>query len=165
MPQELRDKLRTSLERCFSGRRCLVETDTRQRTESNDYAFDVIHFSWYNRYVTKVCYTSLNDGLIIIGLFSCYQGLTAPTDVHPLLIGKADGSKMNYTQFTPYQAEAFQRHQDVYAAMERSFSDVFEWVEEEVRSCQVDYDHVYLNIPVCSSRNHSPSRWPCFRHP
>lgn len=62
------------------------------------------------------------------------QGTAVPSNVHPLMIGKEDGSRMNYTQLTPYQARDFRQHEDVYAAIERSFAGLFEWVEEEV--CQ-----------------------------
>ncbi|EPS92782.1 hypothetical protein FOMPIDRAFT_24283, partial [Fomitopsis schrenkii] len=76
-------------------------------------SFQVLHFSWYNRHATK--------------------GTAVPSNVHPLMIGKEDGSRMNYTQLTPYQARDFRQHEDVYAAIERSFTGLFEWVEEELQ--------------------------------
>lgn len=52
MPAALRERLTDCLLASFGGRQSLIPTDSAQAGE--DYQFQVLYFSWYNRHCTRV---------------------------------------------------------------------------------------------------------------
>ncbi|KAI0055819.1 hypothetical protein BV25DRAFT_1832844 [Artomyces pyxidatus] len=83
-----------------------MPADSAQAGE--DYQFQVLYFSWYNRH--------------------CTRGDDAPTDVSPLELVNSAASRMNHTQFTPYTSREMREQEELYTTTKMVFNDIFEWV-------------------------------------
>ena len=55
-----------------------------------------------------------------------------PEEAHPLLVGKADNTRMNYSQLLPYQSSDTRKYQDIYDNMQTVLESVFEFMAEQV---------------------------------
>ena len=77
MPQHLRSLLFPLLMGCFEDQWLFkVQAPNMDENDSAAPPFDCLHFSWYNKYTTKVCYTSV--GAHTTYSHSGLQGTFAP---------------------------------------------------------------------------------------
>ena len=60
------------------------------------------------------------------------KGYDVPSNAHPMMMGKEDGSRTNYSQLLPYTSKDVRDYDGVYQDLHTAFRDVFEWIAEQV---------------------------------
>lgn len=130
MPQHLRSLLFPLLMGCFEDQRPFkVRAPDTDENDSAAPPFDCLHFSWYNRYTTKVCYTSV--GAHTTYSHSGLQGTFAPSDNHPYEL-RFGNARTNIWQMLPYASKDMAEYGQLFDRLVLAFQEVFMWIENVV---------------------------------
>lgn len=62
-----------------------------------------------------------------------------PADIHPLHLGKVDGTKVNHHQMIPYPSEDLRDLPDVYLNIKTLFAPVLEYISAQVSGVLILY--------------------------
>lgn len=60
------------------------------------------------------------------------QGDEAPSDIHPYWLQREDGTRVNYSQLTPYLSAEAREHWDALHNLHVIFADLFQHIDKEV---------------------------------
>ncbi|KAJ7245070.1 hypothetical protein C8J57DRAFT_1680036 [Mycena rebaudengoi] len=103
----------------------LVDTDSR----AEDYTFEAIHFSVYNRYaedLSVLLYYELN------GTDLKLQGSKAPKDAHPDYVVREKVTQVNHSQRLPHPLEQMVREPVAYDLLKRNLADIVSFLAENI---------------------------------
>ncbi|KAH9912434.1 uncharacterized protein B0H18DRAFT_853002, partial [Fomitopsis serialis] len=100
----------------------------------SDSTFEAIHFSWYNRH--------------------CTQGHSAPNDIPPSLLRRANCTRTNHRQFIPYVSKDMEDHQAIYQALKNAFADMFSWIDDKFQSVlPMEYERLEATAAILPGNN------------
>lgn len=116
MPDHLRNTINDKFIGCMESH---WDADKNMSMDSKSsgrsFGFVSTHFSIYNRMFTS--------------------GANAPLDGHPMELKRADGKKLNYSQFLPVPAKELSDNYITYNLLVDAFDEIFQWIYKTVSNC------------------------------
>ncbi|KAG2056216.1 hypothetical protein BDR06DRAFT_850106, partial [Suillus hirtellus] len=110
LPETIRLGLTSSLLGCFESKNQDAGSTFEKLAEKTLlHPFQCLHFSLWN------CYSTVGDN--------------APTHIHPYDMVRADVSRTNHMQCSPYPSRDILEHQELYTNILTTFGELFEWIE------------------------------------